>query len=36
MFEEICEITGEVKQRYNYASSFTEYTVVVPLDLEEN
>ncbi len=36
MFEEICEITGEVKQRFVYASAFTEYTVVEPLDLEEN
>ena len=36
MFEEICEITGEVKQRFVYASSFSDYNVVEPLDLEEN
>ena len=36
MFEEICEITGEVKQRFVYSSSFTELTVVEPVDLEEN
>ncbi len=36
MFEEICEITGEVKQRFVYASTFSEYTVVEPLALEEN
>ncbi len=36
MFEEICEITGEVKQRFVYASSFSDYNIVKPLDLEEN
>ena len=36
MFEEICEITGEVKQRFVYSSSFPQLTVVEPLDLEEN
>jgi len=36
MFEEICEITGEVKQRFVYSSSFPELTVVEPMDLEEN
>ncbi len=36
MFEEICEITGEVKQRFVYASAFTELSVVETLDLKEN
>ena len=36
MFEEICEITGEVKQRFVYASSFSELSVVETMDLEEN
>jgi len=35
MFEEICEITGEVKQRFVYSSSFPQLTVVEPIDLEE-
>ena len=36
MFEEICEITGEVKQRWVYTPAFSDYTLVEPLDLEEN
>jgi len=36
MFEEICEITGEVKQRFVYSSSFSELSVVETMDLEEN
>jgi len=36
MFEEICEITGEVKQRFNYSSSFGELSVVDTMELEEN
>jgi hypothetical protein len=35
-FEEICEITGEVKQRFVYPSAFSQLTVVEPMDLEEN
>ena len=36
MFEEICEITGKVKQRFVYSSSFSELSVVETMDLEEN
>ena len=34
MFQEICEITGEVKQTIVYDSA--QLSVVEPLDLEEN
>ena len=36
MFQEICAITGEVKQTVVYEYEAPQLSVVEPLDLEEN